>query len=131
MNEDDEARVDKIIDHTDVRREVLIRAADLMAQEIADLEPGLYSVAESCEMWVDCIDQALARPERVAHMMERQDKAGDEDMPDPVMPTDNDTAPAPIGDAVDFSEAAWGGQAIAISDQAADCLLYTSPSPRD
>ena len=107
MNEDDEARVDKIIDHTDVRREVLIRAADLMAQEIADLEPGLYSVAESCEMWVDCIDQALARPERVVHMMERQDKAEDEDMPDPVMPTDND-------------EATGTSQAEAISDQAPD-----------
>ena len=74
LNSDDEGRVDRMMDHSDVRQSILARAAELMVREIADLEPGLYNVAETCTMWIDCIDQALAQPstsskptERVAH----------------------------------------------------------------
>ena len=63
LNADDQERVNRMYDHTDVRLPVLKAAAEMFLKEITDLEPGLYNVAESFSMWMDCIDQALVLPQ--------------------------------------------------------------------
>ena len=60
VSEDEQALTDKIVNHSVINKNQIIRAAGLMLDEARRLDDGDYQMTSVGMMFIDCADRAIA-----------------------------------------------------------------------